>query len=281
VSTGGASAILNCGFESGDLSAWTATSSGAGGWLVNDGSALPISGFAAPHPAEGRYDAAYDQNNPTNGVLYRDVVVPADGVLSFSFAYRNYDSTWVMDASPYNLFANNQWISIDVLTGGANPASFDPADIVTTVFRTTGSTPTTSAWQNRSVNLKGLEGQTVRLRFAVADTIYFLSLWVDAPFTVAAQETRTPEQVAYCTVAGNTWPDGSAIRPGTFVTLLVGQVDLDPNYKGAQVANYVYGMGLTCDQVPIGYTRQGLATSGDVPGGIYPFYGPALPAAAF
>lgn len=86
-----------------------------------------------------------------------------------------------------------------------------------------------------------------------------------------------PEQIAYCTVPGNTWPDGSAIRVNTFVTLLFGQVDSDPHYKGAVVANYVKGMGLTCDQVPIGYTLQGTTNVENAPethADIYPYYAP-------
>jgi hypothetical protein len=80
-------------------------------------------------------------------------------------------------------------------------------------------------------------------------------------------------RVGYCAVAGNTYPDGTPIPPGTFINLLEGQPDYDPNYKGATIANYIEGMGITCDPPPAGYVRKGFADSDDVPAGLYPFYG--------
>ena len=61
----------------------------------------------------------------------------------------------------------------------------------------------------------------------------------------------------YCTVAGNTSPStGAALAPGSFVDLVNGQADSDPNFKGALPANYLEGVGITCDTRP-GYTKTG------------------------
>jgi hypothetical protein len=64
---------------------------------------------------------------------------------------------------------------------------------------------------------------------------------------VAAPE---PTRVAYCSVAGNTWPGGAPIAPGTFLNLLAGQPATDQHYTGAVPAWYVEGVGLTCALTP-------------------------------
>src|SRR3954462_7124999 len=114
----GASPLTNPGFETGDLTGWRAGGGGPSAWFANDGS--PLEGGASPKPAAGAYDAAYDQDGPSWGVLSQDVVVPADGKLAFSYAYRNYAGEWALDVDPYDLDGDNQWFSIDVLEGGAD-----------------------------------------------------------------------------------------------------------------------------------------------------------------
>ena len=60
-----------------------------------------------------------------------------------------------------------------------------------------------------------------------------------------------------------------------FVQLAAGQPRTDPAYRGAVLAAYVEGIGLTCT-VPPGYRRLGYAgRPQNVPAGIYPFYGAA------
>lgn len=61
----------------------------------------------------------------------------------------------------------------------------------------------------------------------------------------------------YCSVAGNTNPDGTPIPPGTFLNLDVGQATSDVNYKGAVPAAYFEGIGISCDNPPPGYTDTG------------------------
>jgi hypothetical protein len=81
-----------------------------------------------------------------------------------------------------------------------------------------------------------------------------------------------PARAAYCAAAGNTFPDGTPVAVGTFLNLLFGQPDTDPHYKGATLANYVEGKGLTCDPPPTGFVRDGFAHSPDVPPDLYPFW---------
>lgn len=81
-----------------------------------------------------------------------------------------------------------------------------------------------------------------------------------------------PARAGYCAAAGNTFPDGSSIAVGTFLNLLFGQPNTDPHYKGATIANYIEGKGLTCDPPPAGFIRDGFAHSVDVPPDLYPFW---------
>jgi hypothetical protein len=61
----------------------------------------------------------------------------------------------------------------------------------------------------------------------------------------------------------------------TFVILNAGQPRTDPAYRGAVLAPFVEGIGLTCS-VPPGYQQMGYAgRPQNVPAGIYPLYGAA------
>jgi hypothetical protein len=83
------------------------------------------------------------------------------------------------------------------------------------------------------------------------------------------------ERAAYCSVAGNTAPDGSELAPGTFLDLLLGEPGRDGRVAGAQPANFIQGSGLTCAGPPSGFVRRGFASSADnVRAGIYPYYAP-------
>jgi hypothetical protein len=84
--------------------------------------------------------------------------------------------------------------------------------------------------------------------------------------------TAPPGRLGYCSVAGNTFPDGKSIPPGTFLDLQYGQPDTDPHYKGAYPANYIQGKGITCDNPPPGYVRDGFHEGPDTPSGVYPYF---------
>ena len=81
----------------------------------------------------------------------------------------------------------------------------------------------------------------------------------------------------YCSVKGNTNPfTGAAIPPGTFLDLTGGQVANDANYTGAVPANYLQGLGITCDVLP-GYVKTGETVGyfGHGDPGMYTYYAKA------
>ena len=82
-------------------------------------------------------------------------------------------------------------------------------------------------------------------------------------------------RAGYCSVAGNTAADGSALQPGTFLDLVVGEPVTNGHYAGAAPANFVKGIGLTCASPPTGYVRNGFASgAGQIGSGVYPYYAP-------
>ena len=102
-----------------------------------------------------------------------------------------------------------------------------------------------------------------------------LDSWSLSLDTAAAVSART-NRGGYCSVAGNTRPyTGAAIPPGTFLNLnlTANQVNADSHYKGAVPANFLQGLGISCD-VPPGYVRTeekvGYLGHGD--SGIYTYY---------
>ncbi len=68
--------------------------------------------------------------------------------------------------------------------------------------------------------------------------------------SVPAADPRPADRFGYCSVAGDTWPDGTPIMPGTFLNLLLDQPSMDSHYTGAIPAYYVEGVGITCSLTP-------------------------------
>jgi hypothetical protein len=82
-----------------------------------------------------------------------------------------------------------------------------------------------------------------------------------------------PSRGGYCSVAGNTRPDGTPIPPGTFLNLDGGQPATDPRVAGATPAFYYEGLGISCSGLP-GYTATGehVGYFGHGDPGPYPYY---------
>lgn len=70
----------------------------------------------------------------------------------------------------------------------------------------------------------------------------------ETPPPTTTSETPPPAKgrEGYCSVAGNTWPDGTPITPGTYLDLEIGQPDVDYHYAGAIPAKDIAGVGSTC-----------------------------------
>ena len=76
----------------------------------------------------------------------------------------------------------------------------------------------------------------------------------------------------YCSVAGDTWRDGTSIAAGTFLNLVSGQ-SAAGHYQGATHAHYLQGLGISCD-TPAGYVATGETVGyyGHGDPGLYRYY---------
>jgi len=98
--------------------------------------------------------------------------------------------------------------------------------------------------------------------------------WVQLVANALGASGTVGSRGGYCSVKGNTNPfTGAAIPPGTFLDLTGGQAASDTHYTGAVPANYLQGLGITCDVLP-GYVKTGETVgyfgSGDP--GMYIYY---------
>lgn len=182
--SGAASAniLTNGGFESGSFSpGWTTSSTGFGGWSVQQ-SGYHSCGGVVNNPVEGTHEAVYDMGDVSAGVMVSDpFTVPASGLVSLSFAYANFATSWSKDpTAPYDTTKANQWVSVDVIKAGASPTTTNPSDIVTTLFDSQSGTPALrQSWETLSASLAAEAGQSVQIRVGVADTFSCNPVWID------------------------------------------------------------------------------------------------------
>jgi hypothetical protein len=178
--------IVNGGFEAG-LTGWTVVDQAGseGTFLVQTGTSTPLSGVAVPPPPEGTVAATSDSlGGPGSHLLLQDFIVPTDvttATLSFQLLVRS-DAEFV---TPGHLdFATpdlNQQVRVDLLAPSADPFS---TTVLQTLFQTQPGDPLVSGYTLHQFDVAGLlqahAGQTLRLRFAEVDNVFFLNAGVDA-----------------------------------------------------------------------------------------------------
>ena len=180
--------ISNGGFETG-FTGWTrATQIGSeGDWFVQSGTGSPVNSFPVPPPPGGINAAMTGANGPGTRLLYQDFVVPLTlgvATLSFDLYIQNAATAFF---SPNTLdFATpalNQQFRVDILTTSANPFSVAVGDVLAAVYQTQPGNPLVSGYNRITVDLSSLlaahQGETLRLRFAQADNVNFLTVGVD------------------------------------------------------------------------------------------------------
>lgn len=183
--TAGAATVVNGDFETGNLSGWNTSIVGGGGWFAYSGTKAPLSEEFEPRtvqpPPQGNFAAISDETGPGLHILYQDIAIePAiSQTLSMLVYYDSYDVL----ASPDTLSpsgAPNQQYRIDVMKPSAPIESVNPADILTTVFRTNTGDPESMTPKMVTANLTPFAGQTVRLRLAEVDNEFFFNAGADA-----------------------------------------------------------------------------------------------------
>jgi hypothetical protein len=177
-----AAVVTNGDFETGNLSGWQLSNSGAGSWFAYTGTSTPIEDFTVPAPPQGSYGGITDESGQGLHVLYQDVTLPPSGTTNQLSLFVYYDSKAPI-VSPDSLdpFGGaNQQYRIDVMKPSAPIDSVASGDVLLTVFRTLAGDSQALAPTLKTADLTSLTGQTVRLRLAEVDNQFFFNAGADA-----------------------------------------------------------------------------------------------------
>jgi hypothetical protein len=191
-----ASLILNGGFESG-LAGWTAADriGSDGTFFLQTGTSSPVNGFPVPPPPEGTFAAMTDSQAPGSHILYQDFLVPTSlggGTIGFSLFINNMaDNFYTPSHLDFSTPDLNQQARVDVMTTSADPFSLD---VLQNLYQTLPGDPLVSGYTSFLLDISPLllshAGETLRLRFAEVDNVFFFNLGVDA---VSIDVTAAPE----------------------------------------------------------------------------------------
>ncbi len=226
--------IANGGFEAATpFESWTIVDQpdSAGTWCPQSGTSAPGfpcgnsggSGATVSAPPEGSTAAMTDQDEPSSSVLYQCVSLP-DSLVSAELSFQLYLLNLAGEgkgkgddyASPpsldYNYKGPNQQFRADVVSNagiGADPFTVSGDDILLNVYQTQPGDPFESGYDLVSADLSAFAGQTICVRFAMADNVFFFNAGVDdvrleiqmpeptdTPVAPEAPASRVPERAA-------------------------------------------------------------------------------------
>ncbi len=264
-SSGGArgGTVVNGGFETGDFTGWTTAvpcNLNTATWTVYSGAAsAPISGTPLPAPPEGVFASVFDQNFNSTGLLYQDITLAAgqNHILTFTMYYNNQDGTFVTPDTLACDGETNQQIRVDILNTAAPVDSVAAGDVLLNVFRTEVGDPAVLGPSQFTADLSAFAGQTVRLRFADVDNLFFQTLVVDAvdvisfPQGVDLQVVKTAAPDPVPTASNLTYTilvANNSETPRTNVTL----TDVVPT--NTTFVSATAPAGWTCTTPPVGGT---------------------------
>ena len=198
-------AIANGGFELG-FTGWTLADQvgGDGTFLLQSGTASPVTSQLVPPPPQGTTAAMTDAQGPGSHVLYQDFIIPApvtNTFLSFElFIGNRADAFFVADHLDFGTPDLNQQARVDILLASADPFSTLPGDVLLNVFQTEVGDPLVSGYTQQSVDVTALLNANLntplRLRFAEVDNVFLFQLGVDN-VSLAAPAVAVNEPTPY------------------------------------------------------------------------------------
>ncbi len=197
-----AATVVNGDFETGTLAGWAEVPApgAGGGWFAYSGIDAPVStesenGEKQPRtiqpPPQGGFAVISDQIASGTGILFQDIALEPGmtHTLSLITYYNSLAPITVPTQDSLSPEGFGQQYRIDVMKPSASIYSVDPADILSTVFRTGNGDPGFSPPLTRAVDLTPFGGQVVRLRIAEVANLYYLNAGVDA---ISIQSTPVP-----------------------------------------------------------------------------------------
>ncbi len=240
--------ITNGDFETGTYAGWSATTTLAPPLCPWQFTVCGYFGGLSPAGDGGSSyaDNGFDGEGPGTFTLSQNVTIPSGASATLS---------WEDDVrASYGGASRTLEVDIQNASGSTTLATVY-SYTVPQGFVDTG-------WVQHSVDLSTFAGQTVKVAFVetVPESFTGPAEYNLDNVSLLAGSASSGARVGYCSVAGDTWADGSPMATGTFLNLFLGQPDGDAHYAGATQAVFVQGEGLTCNP-PSGYTSNGMATS--------------------
>jgi hypothetical protein len=179
--------IQNGGFETGTFASWIVFDAAGGdtvGFIVSSDTIMAGSTQAVLAPPESLYAAITDQTGAGTHVLYQDVALPANrtATLRATIYLKNLHTEWVNAPTAglaFDAGEDNQQFRVDVMSPAAAVTDVG-AGVLLNVYRTQPGDSLSTGYRALTANLTPFAGQTVRIRFAVADNMFFLHAGVDA-----------------------------------------------------------------------------------------------------
>lgn len=173
--------ITNGDFETNNFGGWGIYSVGSGGWYTYSGTYSPSSYHTIAVPPQGNYAATTDQVGPGLHILYQDISVPTTGAynLSFTLYYHNWAGEFHTQNSLSHTVYPNQQYRVDIMDPAAPVNSVATGDVLANIFQTNVGDPTVLGPTPMNFDLSAFAGQTVRVRFASVQTVYFFNASVD------------------------------------------------------------------------------------------------------
>jgi len=164
--------IVNGDFETGTLSGWTATTTGAAlAWTVNDGT-IPPTGFSGLlSPISGNFDVYSSQGGPSMSILSEPFIVPAginSATLSWKDRIQNFAAVFSDPIQEARVLIKDAAGVVTI----AEIFSTNPGDPLIQLGPNTRSFDITTL-------LQGLQGQTIRVSFEQRDNFGFFNLSLD------------------------------------------------------------------------------------------------------
>jgi hypothetical protein len=214
--------VTNGGFETGAFEGWNLDESGST-WVVRDAQNAQEAGINFP-PVEGGYSAYVGPTGAGTAILYQDIMLPAATTdqLKLDFGYR----------SETALLEPGRQVRIDVMNPSAPPNSVAPSDILATVFATNAGSPQELVPQTLTADLSPFAGQTVRLRFEVADAGDLTAVLDDVSIESTPLPVPQPQ------------PQPSPAPPLPSNVFSAGKLALERKHGGAMLNVSVPGAGL-------------------------------------
>lgn len=162
--------LVNGGFETGDTTGWTLTTTGSGAWTVNDGTLDPPGPATPQAPIDGAYDLVSHQGGGNLNRAMQALTVPLEvhaATLSWSDRVQSF-SALADPGQEYRVMIRS---------------AFDLAPLAEVFSTNAGDAPIQNGPNARSVDmtaaLQALKGQNVVISFEQQSQTFFFTLTLD------------------------------------------------------------------------------------------------------